>query len=503
MTTPPGGTVLREAVLNAGPAGARRPSRQLAFNAAAGGMANAVKIVIQLIMLPLMAHLLGPAEFGLYALALPTVSLFSSLADGGLGTSLAREGDDDPVVWSTAFWVVLGLGVVLTALVSSWGAILSVLSHEPRLAGLMGFLSLSLFLISTSILPSARLTRQGRLGIFAGADVVSTTIGAVVAVVLAARGEGAWSLAVQYVTGFLIRAIILNGVAFARPTLQFRLSSLRGHLSTGSAMLGSRLAEFAGRLLENLFYQRIFGASGLGTYTFANQAPRFICEAASNPLWAALYAHALHESPERVAALHKRLVHLLAAVVFPVAFLLSASAHTVLALLLGPKWSATADLLQVLVPFYALYVVASQSGAILVANGRSWTLFWCMAGLAAGRDLAVLAGYVVSPVAVAFLIGGCYVIFTTVMVRAPARFGGTHPGAVLTSVATAVGASVAAGVLCHLVLAPHAGEAGWLVVSLAAGTLLYAVLMILFDGRRLRGELSAVRALVRRRGTPP
>ncbi len=45
-------------------------TRRLAVNILAGGGANLVKIVLQLVMLPLMARLLGPTEFAVYALAL-------------------------------------------------------------------------------------------------------------------------------------------------------------------------------------------------------------------------------------------------------------------------------------------------------------------------------------------------------------------------------------------------------------------------------------------------
>ena len=49
-------------------------NRKLAFGAIASGTVNVVKAALQLLLLPVMARLLGPDEFGVYALALPTVS---------------------------------------------------------------------------------------------------------------------------------------------------------------------------------------------------------------------------------------------------------------------------------------------------------------------------------------------------------------------------------------------------------------------------------------------
>ena len=366
------------------PAGRRarpapRGARRLGVNAIAGGAANFMKIGVQLIMLPLMAHLLGPSEFGLYALALPTISFFMILADGGLAASMAREPSDATIVWSTAFWLTLLVGVALSGVVVGWGFLLGALTHEPRVTKLMALLSISLVMIAASALPSANLTRQGRLVVFAAADLSSTIIAASLAVALAASGAGAMSLAVQYVTYYTIRATMLNAVAFVRPRFEFRLSAVVGHLSVGSSLLGAKLADFSGRLVENLLYGRAFGAAGLGLYTFANQAPRFVCEAASGPgMGGALRARAARARAGRRDT-HANLVRVLATIVFPAAALIAATAPEILRVILGPKWDAAAALLRILIPFYALNVVAGQSGAVLLARGRGWLLFWLSA----------------------------------------------------------------------------------------------------------------------------
>ncbi len=183
-------------------------------------------------------------------------------------------------------------------------------------------------------------------------------------------GFGAKSLAAQYLFTYTLRAIILNGEAFVRPRWQFQFSALSSHLSMGSALLGVKMADFLGRMVENVLYGRAFGAGGLGVYTFANQAPRFICEAASGPIWAALYAFALREPRDRLPDMHVKLTRLLSALVFPAAALLSATAPQFSRIILGPNWKEAGELLRLLVPFYALNVVSGQTGAVLLAKGH-------------------------------------------------------------------------------------------------------------------------------------
>lgn len=467
--------------------------RRLALNAAAGGAANLVKIGVQLVMLPLMAHLLGPSEFGLYALALPTVAFCMILADGGLTASLAREPVESRLVWSTGFWVTLVVGAALALLIAGLGQALAMVTHQPRVSGLMNILALAPFMISLAALPSARLTREARLTVFAAADLSATLVGACLAVALALAGFGATSLALQYVAYYALRAVLLNRVAFVQPQLQFRLSSLAGHLSMGSALLSMRLSDFFGRMVENVLYGRAFGAAGLGVYTFANQTPRFVCEAASGPVWAALYAFALREPPERLAAMHVKLARLLSSLVFPVAGLMAASAPEILAFVLGPKWSDAGELLRLLIPFYALNVVGGQSGAVLFARGRGWLNFWQSAMLSTLRVVAVALGPLIGQTGVALAIDAALLLYTCTMLSTTGHPHGARrlAGAIAGPAVAAVGAGAACFALLHA-LGSGLGAvcAGWL-----GGAVVYLAVLALLQRRLLLADLEAAKSI--------
>ena len=138
-------------------------ARKLAMGAVASGTVSVVKIGLQLLLLPVMARLLGPDEFGIYALALPTISFVTLLADGGMGATLAREPETSSLVWSSAFWFLLFTGLVLAMAASAFGLGLSYVVHQPRIAPMIAMLSLSLVLLVLSVPAGARLTRRRNL----------------------------------------------------------------------------------------------------------------------------------------------------------------------------------------------------------------------------------------------------------------------------------------------------------------------------------------------------
>ena len=94
-----------------------------------------------------------------------------------------------------------------------------------------------------SVVPGARLVRRKHLGTSAGIDLLSTAIGAIIAVAMAWFGGGAWSLAAQYVATFASRAILLNMAAFHLPELRFSFEALYSHLVSGGIMVACRSIE--------------------------------------------------------------------------------------------------------------------------------------------------------------------------------------------------------------------------------------------------------------------
>ena len=478
---------------------ARPGNRQLAVNVLAGGTGNIVKVVIQIVMLPLMARLLGPAEFGLYGLALPTVVFFTILADAGMGVSLARERTQSTSLWSTAFWLMVGVGILLAIIVTGWGFVIAQMSGEPKIRSIMGTLSLSLIFLTLSILPSARITQQGRLFILAAADVTAALIGSAVAIIMAVYGAGAMSLAAQYVSTFLVRAVILNMCAFIRPTWEFNLSEITPHMSLGASIISSRLTELAGRLMENLIYGRMLGVAALGTFTFANQIPRFLSEAASNPIWAALYAHSLRDEGDGVAKIHLKLTFILSLVLAPIAFILPPVLPILVNSLLGEKWQEASALLQILIPCYILSAVSTQSTAILLARGMGWTIFKMDLSLTIGRVFVVCLGVFVGPVAIVIGICIVYVLFSILMIAVSARCRVVQVGTLLFNLTTTGCAAAVAGLGCWLILGllpPTLVGAG---LAMAGGFGLYGLILIIIDGRRIVGEIGGIVTVLYRR----
>jgi PST family polysaccharide transporter len=471
-------------------------SRHLMFGASASGGVSVFKAVLQLALLPVMARLLGPAAFGQYALALPAVTFVSMLSDGGLGLSLAREPDESPV-WSTAFWLLLAIGVLLASALAACGMVASHVLGEKPLAPLLGVLSVSLVLIALNVIPSARLSRQGRLGIGAAADLAGNLGGAALGLLCALRGLGAMSLAVQYVSMFVVRAAWMNFSAPCRPSFEFHPALLRGHFALGGLLVASRGVEFGGRVVENTLFSQLLGTSQLGVYAFATQVQRFVNESAGNTVWSAMYIRALHGDPGQHVEVRYRLARLLGVILIPTTLMIAAAAPDLIKLLLGPKWLPAVPLLRVLVPVYALNMISNQGSAQLLAYGRYKLAFYCGTALSLGRIAAILVGPWAGLIGVAWAVAIVNLGCSLAMLFLLAEPTGCRPWRILRSLAAPLAAASAGCAACGAVIATYPASWEALVAALILGfaVLLFAFVMI--DGKQIRHDIRSVAQIMR------
>ncbi|MDZ4054311.1 MAG: oligosaccharide flippase family protein, partial [Phenylobacterium sp.] len=96
------------------PLASRKPRlHRTSFGALALTAASSLRLLLQLALLPILARLVGPAEYGLVALAMPFILLANVLSDGGMGYALGRRAQASRELESTVFWLTAGLGAAL------------------------------------------------------------------------------------------------------------------------------------------------------------------------------------------------------------------------------------------------------------------------------------------------------------------------------------------------------------------------------------------------------
>jgi O-antigen/teichoic acid export membrane protein len=476
----------------------------LARGTLTAGVASAVKLCVQVVTLPLMARLVGPADYGLFGLAMPTVMFVLILADSGFGISLAREPESNIDIWSTATWFLFALGVGLAAAVILWSFIQAPLVKQPQLPLIMSALAICPVLLALTVPANARLLRQGRIGLSSLMDLAANLVGAGTAVTLAMLGAGVWSLVAQPVVYWLVKVVSSNTAAPFVPRARFVTKHIHSHLKIGGFILSGKLLETAGRTIEASLISRFLGAAFLGAYSFAGQLPRFLTEAVGNSLWSMLYAYALRtEDQANVLRVYRLALRFFALIVFPGVALVSVLATPIIDILLGPRWSSAITILQILLVSQAFNALAGIGTAVLYARGGARLIFRIGIEAICLRIAVVAAVPWIGFTWMAVGLGMTDLFLTYRGIFAATHALGTRPRTIFSAIAVPVVASALSGLLCWVLARGKFNPFempifGATMIHMLAGAILYVLVILLLDRRGIFEDGKVVFNLLRK-----
>src|SRR4051812_3617399 len=113
-----------------------------------------------LIMTVVLARLLGPADFGLFALALLVMTMFDFVRDFGIGVALVQRPEQWSKVAPTGATLTLVSGVLIGGLAAALAPVAAVLLGDERLTPIVQVLAIALVISALSVLPMAALRRR-------------------------------------------------------------------------------------------------------------------------------------------------------------------------------------------------------------------------------------------------------------------------------------------------------------------------------------------------------
>ncbi|QXJ21543.1 lipopolysaccharide biosynthesis protein [Actinomadura graeca] len=361
-----------------------------------------------------LARLLGPAEFGVFAVAM--VALLAVLSFHELGVSLAIvrwPGDPREIAPTVATISVASSALIYAGCYLGAPAFASAMG-APAASGVIRLLGLSVVVSGLVAVPAALLQRGFRQDRKMLADQVNNWGGAIVSIALAATGMGAMSLAIGRLVGSAASAVLLVRASPEPLRFGFDRGRARALLRFGLPLAGSSIVVFAVASVDQLVVGNVLGATALGFYVLAFNLSNWPVTMFSQPVRSvapAAFARLQHDPPALRGAFLST-AGLLAGLTLPVCLLLAGAAEPLIRLVYGDRWGPAADALLWLgilgglrIMFelvYDYFVVLARSRAVFTVQ-----LVWLVAlvpALVAGAELHGIPGVGAAHVAVAALV---------------------------------------------------------------------------------------------------
>ena len=357
-----------------------------------------VKIGFQLVtwaMTLAVIRILAPSDYGLMSLSLVFVNVLAGFSNLGLGDALIQLDETPRPLVASVFGLLLLLSAALTVLLAVLAYPLAYWYHDVRLVSLIQVSSLGFLITGLSTIPRVQLQKSLRVRPMFVMEMGSGVIGAVLVIVLAYQGWGVWALMLGGTLAGLVRLLgfaVLTAEYWVWPSFNFRL--VRPLMSFGAFRTLDYLAWVAFGSADVLIIGRILGPENLGIYSVAlNFAVMPLSKVAPIINQVAFPAFALVQGNQVEARFYAlKAMRIMALVMVPTFFGISALAPEIVSLVFGPQWAAAENMLAVLG-----FAMSFRAILLVVPN------FLQGMGDARAGFLCTLAGGIIFPPA--FLIG--------------------------------------------------------------------------------------------------
>ena len=320
-----------------------------------------------------LARILTPADFGLVAMVVAITGLGQAFADLGLSEATIQSPKISHGQVSTLFWVNVGIGAILTILTMCLAPVLAWFYKQPSVEEITLVISLTFLICGLRVQHEAILRRQMRFSALAFRDIVSLSLGVLVAIVMALRGAGYWALVAQPLTTNFSQVVLTWLMVKWMPSLPRRDTKIRSMLTFGGSVAASYLIINVNRSADNALVGWYCGAGPLGLYSRAYNLLMLPVRQLSAPAGAVVVPafSRIQDDPERFARYYLRVVNLITWIAAPVFGFLFVAAKPVVALVLGPQWKGAAPVFQILAISALAQLLLESTIWLFISQGHS------------------------------------------------------------------------------------------------------------------------------------
>ena len=278
----------------------------------------AMKLLVQIAL----ARILVPEEYGIIAIVTAFISVAEIIAISGLGTALVQKKTPDKEDYSTIFSASMLLSVLLYAVLFVSAPIVSKFYGNSSITLLLRVHSLVVFSQSYLAVVNAYVQKQFEFKKSCLGNLLAIIIAGVIAILAAYRGAGVWSLVIYSMLASICAVIIVQSFVSWHPGIKFEIKRFRILFSFSWKVLISTLI---GTLLENIYNLTIgkfYGDTTLGYYKQGNTYPDAILGQTRTAIGAVIFPifASLQDDRKALCASIKKMTHLSAVVIFPLAF---------------------------------------------------------------------------------------------------------------------------------------------------------------------------------------
>jgi len=339
-----------------------------------------------------LARILSPSDYGTVGVLAIFIAIANTFVDCGFANALIRKKDRTQNDLSTAFYFNFVVGVISYVLLYVISPFVANFFSMPILIVLLRVLGLRVIFNSFSLVQNALLTSKLNIKTQAIINIFTQIPVGCLAIFLAYKGMGVWTLVIQQVGSSFLKTIWLWIIAGWRPSFVFSKDSFDylfhfGWKLVGASLLGTFFNEIYGFVVG-----RFLGAEELGFYSKSKQLSEHPRSLVNNVIHRVVLPVMVEVQgdDEKIKEIYRKLIRLTGFLVFPFFGFLILIAEPLILIIWTEKWYASIFLFQ-------LFCFGMSFGPISSLN-------FCLLELLNRTDLTLKLEFVKKPVCLSMLL---------------------------------------------------------------------------------------------------
>lgn len=339
--------------------------------------ATTARIASAILILPVLTRLLSPEDFGLIQLAMPLIFFMMVFSDFGLQPALIVAEKPTDKLWSTAFWTGMGAATILTSLLVIAAPFIADFYNEPRAELILQVLAITMFASGTMIVPGAWFLRTMNFRVLAIVEFTTVTSGIIVALTCAVAGFGVWSLVLQQLVMYSLKATALCIASKAPLKFEFSWAELKSMMNFGVSMTNTRFMLFLSRNVDMIIIGRFLGATALGFYSIAWRVMMMPIEIFANGLFQVMLPTIgqIKDEPDRLKAALFKTYRMISLFTFPAMAGIAALSGPLTRFVFGEEFAPAAFPMAALAIHGAIQSLLFMQGSVFLALNRVDIMF--------------------------------------------------------------------------------------------------------------------------------
>ncbi len=332
---------------------------------------------IFLIVNSILARLISPEDFGVFAIIFVIINLFNMISEMGLGPAIIQSSELDENDINNLFGVTVVFSMVFSFIFAICGGGVAEFYNNDIYINITKILSLTLFFNILTIVPLAKLRKKLEFKKVGSVYIFANLISGGFAVFLAMSEFRYYSLVYQSIAKSLIVFILIFYTSKMKVKLKLDFCVLKKIYKFSTLQFISNLISYFSRNITNLVLGKYVGMGALGYYEKSYTLTTYPIQIFTNIVSPVIHPvlSKQKENKKEIIEIYYKLLNILAWIGFPLSVFLFSFSEEIILIIYGKNWFESVILFKILSISIGFQMLTGTIGGVFQAfNKLKWLL---------------------------------------------------------------------------------------------------------------------------------